>query len=193
MNTISIETMDGTLEFHGKLLGVVDNERRGRPRWAEIELYKYVDTDESHISANPELNTYGKQLYLLHTMGHSVVYHAVDGDCNKGILVPVEDFGNRAEFPGDLEPCEDCNPDPWYDATPGTMFELEVLRHLIYKCRTAEDVMVRLRRPPRRIGTRDVHFTAEPAVLSSPGQRLVELVKYKDDDIRRAASRTVRL
>jgi hypothetical protein len=186
MKQISIETMDGTLEFHGKLLGVVDNERRGRPRWAEIELYKYIDTDPAHISLNPDLNTYGQQLYLLHTMGHSVVYHTPSGNCNRGILVPVKEIQDRAEFPHDLEPCEECNPLRWEYSPEDSTVEVEVLRHLVYKCRTAEDVLAKLRRPPRG-------GVPGAPVLSSPGQRLVELVKYKDDDIRLAAQRIVRL
>lgn len=212
MELITIPTMDGTIELHGIMLGVVDNERRGRPRWAEIELYKYIDTDIAHISDNPDLNTYSQTLYLLHTMGHSVVYHRHEGDCNKGVAVAVEDFTERAEFPRDLEPCEECLPDDWHSSPTGTIYDLEVLRHLIYKCRTAEATLERLRRPSKQTCphcqgsgsypkfTRqlcdDCHgkgWVSGPPVLSSPGQRLVEIVKYKDPAIRAAAQRTVRL
>ena len=213
MNLIQIPTTDGTIELYGRLLGVVDNERRGRPRWAEIELLEYVDTDTAHISENPDLNTYGQQLYLLHTMGHSVVYHRHDADCNKGVAVYRADFPFRAEFPvEDLEPCEECQPPYLENITPDTMMNLEVLRHLIYKCKSAEVVLEKLRRPSRvtcpqcyGVGsypkfTRQVcnqcnakGYVAGPPTLSSPGQRLVEIAKWKDPAIRAAVSRPVRL
>jgi hypothetical protein len=218
MKLIQIPTMDGVIELNGRLLGVVDNERRGRPRWAEIELYDYIDTDRSHVAPEPSVDdheviaTYGQRLYLLHTMGHSVVYHRHDGDCNKGVAIPVEDFPERAEFPRDLEACEDCRPLDWQKMPEGTIYDLEVLRHLIYKCRTPEAVLERLRRPSKvtcdRCNgsgsyppfTRQVcdecrgrGWVSGPPALSAPGSRLIEMVKFKDPAIRQAAQRTVRL
>lgn len=212
-----IESADGTLEFDGKLLGTVNNERRGRSRWAEIVLYKYLISDP----ADPR---YGQQAYLLHTMGHSVVYHRHDSACGQGVPVPVEEFPLRAEFPDDLEPCTDtlvrgrvvasgCYPPDWTKAKAGTVFDLEVLRHLQYFCPTADDVLHQLRRPSRELceacggdgsianGVRRVACSAchgkgsvpgEPA-LSAPGQRLIEIVRFRDPDIARAANRTVKL
>lgn len=231
MKLIHIHTMDGTIELHGRKLGVVDNERRGRPRWAEIELYRYIDTDISHVVnvkgadgetlidpdtnepvINEEATTYGKVIYLLHTMGHSVVYHRHDGDCNRGIAVPVDEFEDRAEFPEDLEPCEDCSPIDWRDVPAETIYDLEVLRHLIYPCKNPEAVLERLRRPskvtcPQCHGDRSYPqstravcqkchgrgYVSGAQQLSAPGMRLVEMVKWKDDAIRQAAQRTVRL
>jgi hypothetical protein len=207
-----IETPDGVLEFDGKLLGVIDNERRGRPRWAEIELYKYLVTD----TGDP-----GQQAYLLHTMGHSVVYHAEGSHCNRGVAVPVEEFRLRAEFPDDLEPCADtltrgnvtskgCHPADWRDAPAGTLFELEVLRHTKIICPTAEDALDWLRRPSKvpcgacesrgvvmslpcpACHGRGFTATGKP-VLTAPGQRLVEIARFRDPDIERAVGRTVKL
>ena len=212
--TWAIDTPDGTLEFTGKLLGVIDNERRGRPRWAEIELYKYLVTD----LANP---LYGQQVYLLHTMGHSVVYHRHDSTCNRGVAVPVEEFPLRAEFPDDLEPCTDtiirgnvvsrgCYPHNWKKASPGTVFDLELLRHTKITCATAEDVMQWLRRPSKKpCQVCDSHgliadgtcpachgkgYTAsgEPT-LTAPGQRLIEMARFRDPDIAKAANKPVKL
>jgi hypothetical protein len=212
MKLIRIETTDQPQEFYGRLLGVVDNERHGRPRWAEIELYRYVDTDPAHISDNPDLNTYGGQMYLLHTMGHSVLYHRHEGDCNKGIAIAAEDFPNRAEFPRDLEPCEECEPDNWKAGPATTIFDLEVIRHTIKKFRNAEAVLDGLRRrykivcdqcngagsfPPftrqlcdRCHGRREIEG---PPLLTAPGIRLVEQVKWKDREIREAIQKPVRL
>lgn len=212
-----IETPDGTLEFSGKLLGVIDNERRGRPRWAEIELWKYAITDEHDIR-------YGQQAYLLHTMGHSVVYHRHEAACNRGVAVPVEEFRLRAEFPDDLEPCDDtvvrgnvvqrgCHPGDWRDMPYGTLLDLEVLRHLQFFCPTADDVLSQLRRPSRvscamcggeavvmgegrRVPCPSCHgrgYTPGEPVLSAPGQRLVEMVRFRDPDLARAVNRTVKL
>jgi hypothetical protein len=212
--TFEIDTPDGTLEFYGKLLGVIDNERRGRPRWAEIELYKYLVSD-------PGDPLYGSQAYLLHTMGHSVVYHRHDSACNRGVTVPVEEFPLRAEFPDDLEACADtiirgnvvakgCYPEDWQSAAPGTVYDLEVLRHTKIICPSAEDALQWLRRPSKKpcascdgnglvagatCGTcHGKGFTAsgEP-VLTAPGQRLVEMARFRDPEIAKAAGRTVKL
>lgn len=214
-----IETPDGTLEFHGKLLGVIDNERRGRPRWAEIELYQYAVTDEDG-------NMHGQQ-YLLHTMGHSVVYHRHDGACNRGVTVRADEIPQRAEYPKDLEPCTDtvvrgnvvakgCYPADWTTVPYGTLFDLEVLRHTRIICPTAEEVVSQLRRPGKRpctvCGSAGViaagvigagvpcpschgrgYITTGESVLSAPGQRLIEMVRYRDPEIARAVNRTVKL
>src|ERR1700744_2534723 len=129
-------------ELWGIYLGAVDNERTSKPRWAELRLYKYLDTDESHRSTRPELNTYGHQLYLLHTLGHSAVYHRADGHCNRGIVLKVSEFGQHAEFkPYDLEPCRDCRPPRLRDTNPWDELGLEILRHTFFKCRNAEAVI----------------------------------------------------
>jgi hypothetical protein len=152
-------------------------------------------------------------MFLLHTLGHSVVYHSTDGDCNRGIKVPVEEFAARAEFPEDeLEPCTRCYPPLLGDVEPGTRLELEILRHTVTKCRDADAVVERLKRPSKETCwqchgkrvfppyTRQLcgecsgrgYINGDP-VLSAPGQRLLELVKNKDTDIARAYQATVTL
>lgn len=203
-----IETPDGTLSFDGKLLGVVDNDRKNRPRWVEIELYRYIVTE-------PGDDLYGQQVYLVHMMGHSVVYHLHESDCNRGIAVPVEEFSYRTEFPQELEACRDvwaggklisrgCNPGDWRTSPNGTMYDVEVLRHTYAKCTTADDVLRQLRKkkPCRACNARGIahgttchtcHGKGFDEMLSAPGQRLVELVRYKDAEIAQAARRTVKL
>jgi hypothetical protein len=208
MGPLEITTSEGTLTFHGKHLGTVDNERDGRPRWAELELYKYMSTDpdeviESRVLGN--VKTFGRQMYLLHTMGHSVLYHKKNG-CNKGVLVPVGDFAKRAEFPEYLEPCPECRPPDWSTMDNETVMELEVIRHLIYKCATAVDLLAELRRPGKKscpgcggvrggqcVRCRGKGWVPGPPTLSAPGARLVEMVKFRDEDIRKAASTTRKL
>lgn len=213
LDEIEIPTPDGTIRFMGELIDVVDNERRGRPRWAEIELYRYVITDPR----SPEC---GAKRYLLHTMGHSVIYHRHESACNKGISVPVEEFETRAEFPDDLEPCRDvvsrgrvisrgCYPEDWQTAEEGTMFDLEVVRHTNFFCPTPEAVMEQLRRAARKTctgcdGRRTMNGEPCPVCegrgylygereLSAPGQRLVEMARARDEGIAKAADRTVML
>lgn len=172
MQRIIIPGMPPT-EIQGKLLGNIDNDRRGRPRWAELELYRYIDTNSAHISDRPELSTYAHELYLLHTMGHSVVYHRLECDSNRGVEAAAAEFAEIAEFPDDLEPCANeyvkgrlipgCYPPPMsYDGAsgsyrladgsevPGTArFRVEVIRHVTYKCRDADAVLERLSRPSK--------------------------------------------
>ncbi len=206
MKKIKIQTTPPH-EFYGKLLGVVDNDRHDRPRWAEIEWFSYIDTDPAHVSENPDLNTYGKKLYLLHTMGHSVIYHLPGSSCNKGVAVAVEDFPNRAEFPVyDLEPCEDCQPPDLSDVTDSEELNLEVLRHLVYKNLNPRQAIDRLRkrvtcplcggRRHAEDGRRCDECDGKGWILgplTAPGARLLEIVKWRDSDILDAAQETVML
>lgn len=207
-------------EICGKLLGNVDNDRLSRPRWAELELFRYIDTNPGH-------DTYGHELYLLHTMGHSLVYHRLDCDSNRGIEAPAGKFPEIAEFPDDLEPCADeyvkgrqvpgCYPPDWRKVPPATKLRVEVIRHVTIKCRNADAVIERLSRPSKTTcdicnGSRKIAsvvgqemVTAQcwkcdgqgwmpgPPALTAPGGRLIETVKYEDDAIREAAGRKVRL
>lgn len=208
---IGIETAEGTVFITGQLLGRIDNERRGRPRWAEIKLYKYASTKPGN---------YGQQYYLLHTLGHSVVYHVHDSPCNRGIPVPVSEFPERAEFPEDLEPCEDalsrgrvtgrgCYPPDWKTLPPETLLDLEVTRHTVFDSLDAEGVLDQLRRaerktcpacegrqridggPCQRCASRGFIFGNR--TLSAPGQRLMEIVRPYDSELADAASQSVTL
>jgi hypothetical protein len=186
-----------TLDFYGKLLYAVDNDRGDRPRWAELRLYKIFNTD-------PGSEHHGKEMWLLYTVGHTMVYHCLDSECNKGIAVSAADFPERAEDSEGLEPCVVCNPADWADAPPGELFELEVTWYTYTPCATPEKVLDALRREPRCkncphkphetygcwCGCKD--YAEGPRSLSVPGRRLIEQVKHLDPEIARAAARRVR-
>jgi hypothetical protein len=192
MRHFELPAGEETLDFTGRLLAAVDNDRGDRPRWAELRLYKILDSTE------------GKEIWLIYTIGHTLVYHCGNSPCNRGIPVPVEEFAARAEDPGNAEPCEVCKPADWQDASPGTLFELEVTWYSYTPCSSAEKVLDALRREPRCKNCRhkphetyrcwcDCRDYAEaPRPLSVPGARLVESVKAIDPDIARAAGRKVR-
>lgn len=181
-----------TLEFQGRLIHSVDNDRGDRPRWAELRLYKIWDSAE------------GKEIWLIYTIGHTLVYHEADGPCNRGITVPAGDFPDRAEDPDSLEPCEVCEPEDWRQADGSQLFDLEVTWYSYTPCPTAEKVLDALRREPRCAGCRHKphadyrcrcgcdDFAEAPRALSVPGARLIEQAKHLDPEIAKAAARKVR-
>lgn len=217
MKYLELEAEEGILELYGKLITSVDNDRGDRPRWAEIFLYSYVDTNPEHDETLPEddenYGTYGKKLYLVYTMGHSVVYHRHDSPCNKGFPLPAgefldlreEDCAIRAEDPDDLEPCERCRPPRWNKTDPETILDLEVTWYRFYKCRDGDDVLDALRKDPRcKNCTHKAHeykwcwcscddYVEGPRPLSIPGRRLVEKARHLDPEIARVAGRRTRM
>jgi hypothetical protein len=108
-------------EWEGALIAPVTTQRPAhsdrRPRWLEMNLYR--------------LDSGG---YLLHRLGHSVVYHLAGGPCAfKGEEVTVE------ALPDDAVRCEDaplprgpvCAP-PWpQDLADDEVVLLEQVRHTI--------------------------------------------------------------
>lgn len=226
MKLIRIPTEDGTWELYGCRLDSIDNDRRDRPRWAEIGLLQYFDTNPLHDRNCPDpewRGKYGTQVWLIHTMGHSVLYHVNNSECNKGVEFPVEEFPDRSEFRvEELEPCEKCQPPEldftrddrggivWGPATPpGMLLDLEMLWHTVVPCPAPELVLANLRRPVKTPcvtcggsgkageGRCEVcggrGLTLGALTLTSPGKRLLQKVKYKDPAIRRAMQEIVQL
>ena len=181
-----------TLDFWGKLLATVDNDRGDRPRWAELRLYKILDTAEA------------QEIWLIYTIGHTLVYHQENSSCNRGIPLPAADFRTRAEDPENMESCEACQPLSWQDASPDASFELEVTWYSYTPCRSADKVLDALRREPRCKNCRHKphegyrcqcecrDYAEAPRPLSVPGARLIEQVKSADPEIARAAARRVK-
>jgi hypothetical protein len=84
-----------TLEFWGRFVDDVDTDSGDRARWAELRLYKIIDTNPDHDDSWPHddgfRGTFGEEIWLLYTVGHSVVYHDLFG-CNKGVAMKIADF-----------------------------------------------------------------------------------------------------
>lgn len=187
-----------TLDFWGRLIYAIDNDRGDRPRWAELRLYKILATD-------PDDDMHGKQMWLLYTIGHTLVYHARSSECNKGIAVAAGDFKDRAEDWENLEPCEFCKPANWEQVDDNQQFELEVTWYSYTPCRSPQEVLDSLRREPRckncnhkphdGYRCRDCRcfdYAEGPRPLSVPGRRLIEHVRHLDEDIRMAVDKKVR-
>lgn len=199
---------DQTLDFTGRLIKSIDNDRGDRPRWAELRLYKIIDTNPDHDETCPDpewQGMYGRELWLLYTIGHTLVYHRAGAECNKGIAVKAGDFPDRAEDPDAMEACDACQPADWESVAPDQEFELEVTWYSYTPCVTAEKVLEALRRDPRcnqcnhkphggwrckDCGCSD--YTEGPRMMSVPGRRLIEHVRHLDADIARAVDRKVR-
>jgi hypothetical protein len=203
MEHIELPAEEETLEFWGMYLGGVDTDSGNRPRWAELQLYRYIDTVPG--------GTYGQEVWLLYTIGHTVVYHATaaaGGSCGMGAEVGTDQFLAgmlNAEDPEDLEPCDDCHPGDWHSAGPDARYNLELTRYRYTPCTSAAMVIQSLHREQkcRECRHRPHEGTAcscgcrecvvLPGELTSPGRRLIEAVRPLDPGIAKAAARKVRL
>lgn len=195
------------LEFWGTCIDSVDNDSGDRLRWAELRLYKYIDSDETHNAelpgTDPFHDQYGKQAYLLYTIGHSLVVHEYETDCDhKGIIAPVSQFPQNNEDHEDLEPCPVCRPvfTTVDDEDPERILELETTWYSYTECPTPDHVLLALRKPPscktcehKKHPARDCKtcgcdtYVEGPRPLSSPGERLVKQVSAVDPGIAAAA------
>lgn len=183
-----------TLDFYGRLICSVDNDRGDRPRWAELRLYKVMFEEGENG---------GTEGWLVYTVGHTLVYHAYNSECNKGIAVRACDFPERAEDADALEGCIECRPGDW-TADPQKLYELEVTWYSYTPCPTADKVLDALRRDARckhcahkphetyQCWCRCERYEEAPRYLSVPGRRLIEQARHLDKDIARAAARKVK-
>jgi hypothetical protein len=189
-----------TLDFTGRLIDKTDTDSGDRLRWAELQLYKILDTNPEHDGNCPDeenRNMLGKELWLLYTIGHTLVYHAADG-CKKGVRMPARDFPSRAENVNELEPCEECNPGDWQGSEEE--FRLEITWYSYTPCQSAERVIESLYREPRCSSCRHKphegycrcgceRYREAPRSLSNPGRQLIEQVRQVDPEIARAAAK----
>lgn len=205
------------VEFLGRFLRSVDTDDGERTRWAELRLYRIIDTNLAHSAALPATDEnrdmYGKQMWLLYTIGHSLVYHAADG-CTRGLRLPAGEFPARAreEDLDNLEPCPVCRPPDWDSADPGTELRLEVTWYSYTPCQSAEKVIRSLWREPRCVNCRHkphkgttcrhagpsgtctcADYAEAPRQLSQPGHNLIEEVRRVDPLIDTAAGQANRL
>lgn len=197
--------LDGGLEVYGKFLDSVDTDDGERLRWAELCLYKVIDTDESHDASLPDADEnkdmYGHPIWVLHTKGHTLVYHRT-GPCKGGIVVRACDFPQHAEDVDELVGCERCDPPDWQSLGEEKL-RLEVTWYTSVICQTADKLIDALQRKPLCTAChKEERYHPHPGCqqyrkplpeLSAPGRNLIERVRYSEPDIDRAANRKKRL
>jgi|SRR5882724_3071261 len=215
MKYLELPTGDNPLVFWGKFLHEVDTDDGNRNRWAHLQLYKIIDTDPSHDDSLPgedeNRGMYGKQMYLLYTIGHTLVYHDKDSSCRGGVKMRVSEFARKsADFPrsgddSDLEPCEKCSPPDYRQASPDDLFRLEITWYSYTPCQSASKLIVSLYRDPRCAVCRHkphghkcwtcgcATYREAPRMLSVPGRELLEGVRDTSPDIAAAMGAKRRL
>lgn len=211
MERLELPVNTGTLKFWGKFLAEEDNDpQRERLRWAQLKGYRIIDSNPAHDNSLPVKDDfrgmYGKQMWLLYTIGRSDVYHRAGG-CRRGggVLMPAKDIPAKAGDPERLEPCEYCNPRSWRHAPGNAEFSVEITWYTHVPCPTPERLLTALYRDPRckncrhkphdtwqcKCGCDD--FAESEPMLSVPGSRLWEKLKAADPDIAAYAQRDIPL
>lgn len=184
-----LPTNDMPIEFDGWFIDSLDNGGKDRIRWAVLELYGWQPRDGGPLG------------YILYTIGHSLVYHSLDAECNKGVVTTVGNIGDVTPEPfGELEPCPDCEPPDLEDLTDDDQVEMEETWYKWAQCRNAEELLLALRKEARcrncfhrpheghPCGTcrACLQYEEAPRPLSIPGQRLLAQVKGREPEIARA-------
>ena len=200
---------DGTLQFWGEFLDREESGSADDSRWTELNLYRIIDDDPSHDSSLPakdeNRDMYGRQMWLLYTIAHSLVYHSRNG-CGRGVRMKVSDLVTREIDPEGLEACERCCPSPVLDAFPEAEFRIEIPLHFYTPCQNAQKLMRSLWRDPRCENCHDRahedgrcrkcgcdHYVEARRTLSIPGRNLLERVAQQDPGIAAAMTTTKRL
>jgi len=183
-----LPTNDAPIDFDGYLAGRLDNGGGERLRWAVLELYQWQPRDG------------GPMGYILYTIGHSLVYHALDSECGRGVVTTVGDIGEvTPEDYALLEPCPECDPPDLDDMNKSDQVEMEETWYKWSQCRDAEELLLALRKEPKcrnclhrpHDGRRCTamlacgceHYDEAPRPVSSPGTRLLAQVKGSLPDV----------
>jgi len=186
-----------TVDFWGKFIHSVDTDNGDRERWAELQLWEIIDTSSDALNER-----YGKRMFLLYTIGHSLVVHRASGGCNRGVKLRAGGFATRTVEPlSELLPCEECDPSPDWALFPEREYRLEVTWYTDVPCETADKLVASLYREPRCDGCRhkpheDVKcyrcgctdYAEAPKRLSVPGTRLIEEIRDLYPDVAKAAT-----
>jgi hypothetical protein len=128
-------------EFTGVKVGEASTESQGYPRWTTLDLYR---RDEDGF-------------YVLHSIGHSVVYHTVGSACNSGTQTEPD------KLPLDAEPCEKCKPaDP-----PVGPVAMENSLIKLFICETVGDVHKAVTHTDRKTGLVSVSHVAQRLLMDA--------------------------
>ena len=216
MKLYELPTGDYPLVFWGRFLEEEDTDDGKRKRWAHLMLFGIIDTNPAHDSSLPpedeNYQMYGKTMYLLYTIGHTLVYHDEDAACRGGVRMRVSEFSRKtADFPHgdddpDLEPCEECSPGDYHSAAPGDFFRLEITWYSDTPCQSADKLIRSLYRDPRCSNCRHKphegrrcyqctcpQYKEAPRSLSGPGRNLLEKVRDQEPEIAKAMGTKRRL
>ena len=207
MKFFELPGQDEELHFWGKFLDAEDTETEDSLRWAELRVYRIIDTNPDHDHSLPasdeNRDMYGQQMWLLYTIGHSLIYHDLYASCRGGKAVAAQDFGDRAEDPGETIPCPDCTPEDWETAPRDKKFRLELPWYTAVPCQTPEKLINALYRKPRCLNCGDAahggfprcnrcgctDYREAPRRLSVPGRNLLDKLAKVDPEIARAMIR----
>jgi hypothetical protein len=188
------------LEFWGRFIDKTDTDDGENDRWAELQYWFILDTDPSHDGSlpedDPDRGMFGKQLRLVYTIGHSLVWHRYPGGCNKGVKVLGREFpASTTEDPDSLMPCERCHPGDW-EESPDTEFRLEKPWYSYSACRTPQEAITALSRcancrdkPHEGVRCYRCGCTRYTGVLTTPGRTLVTQLAKVDPELAQAASK----
>lgn len=186
-----LPTLDIPIDFDGWLVGRLDNGGGDRLRWAVLELYRWQPLDGGPLG------------YILYTIGHSLVYHALDSGCGRGVVTAVGNIGEATPEPyAELEPCPDCAPGELDDMDAADQVEMERIWYKWTGCADAEELLLALRKEPKckncfhrphdgrrcvqLAGCRCEKFEEALRPVSSPGVRLLAQVKGQLPDVMEA-------
>jgi hypothetical protein len=146
---------------------------------------------------------FGQEMWLLYTIGHSLVYHDLHASCRGGKPVAAQEFPERAEDPAGTVACPDCTPEDWETAPGGKVFRLELPWYTAVPCQTPGKLINALYRKPRCLNCGDAahgdfarcrrcgcaDYREAPRRLSVPGRNLLDKVSKLDPDIAKATIR----
>lgn len=191
------------LEFWGCFIDKTDTDDGSSDRWTELQYWFMLDSDPDHDDSLPladeNRGMFGKQMRLVYTIGHSLVWHRHPDGCGKGVRYPGSEFPSRTpENPESLVPCKICRPAEW-GQFPEKDFCLEVAWYSYTACRTPAQVITALSRcakcwdrPHEGGRCRRCGCASYSGLLTTPGRTLVEQVKDRDPELAQAAVRTKR-
>jgi hypothetical protein len=137
-------------------------------RWMEMELYKMESG-----------------LYLLHNAGCSDVYHRRGLPCKQGTVMTADQLSERAV------PCQRCRPPLPAELADDTEIAVETDNHSVFPSLQPLEIPRYLRNPAHPAVLAD--SSSPLANLTYPAKCLLEGAMEKDQDLREALTRPVRL